>query len=87
MDMREVKKDGKVIYDGKIFKIELDTVICPNKKELTLDGAYPAPQEKGGGNKIKLIYSNYQACKKCKDKKTCYKTNHRTITRYVQSKP
>lgn len=33
MDMREVKKDGKVIYDGKIFKIELDTVICPNKRE------------------------------------------------------
>ena len=37
---------------------------CPEKQELTLDGAYPAPQEKGGGNKIKLVYSNYKACKK-----------------------
>ena len=69
--------------DYFVFDEYKNVFICPNKKELTLDGAYPAPQEKGGGNKIKLIYSNYQACKKCKDKKTCYKTNHRTITRYV----
>lgn len=33
MNMKEIKKDGKVIYDGKIFKIELDTVICPNNRE------------------------------------------------------
>ena len=42
-----------------------------------------APQEKGGGNKIKLVYSNYQACKNCKYKGKCYTSNHRTITRYV----
>ena len=54
-----------------------------NNEELTLDGAYHAPQEKGGGNKIKLVYSNYQACKNCKYKGKCYTTNHRTITRYV----
>ena len=40
-------------------------------------------QEKGGGNKIKLVYSNYQACKNCKYKGKCYTSNHRTITRYV----
>ena len=40
-------------------------------------------KKKGGGNKIKLVYSNYTACKKCKHKGTCYTTNHRTITRYV----
>ena len=44
---------------------------------------YNAPQEKGGGNKIKLVYSNYQACKNCKYKGKCYTSNHRTITRYV----
>ena len=54
-----------------------------NNEELTLDGAYHAPQEKGGGNKIKLVYSNYQACKNCKYKGKCYTSNHRTITRYV----
>ena len=41
------------------------------------------PQEKGGGNKIKLVYSSYQSCKNCKYKGKCYTTNHRTITRYV----
>ena len=70
--------------DYFVFDEYKNVFICPNKKELTLDGAYPAPQEKGGGNKIKLVYSNYQACKKCKYKKTCYSSNHRTITRYVR---
>ena len=60
-----------------------NVVICPEKHELTLDGEYDAPPEKGGGNKLKLVYSNYTACKKCKHKGTCYTTNHRTITRYV----
>lgn len=41
------------------------------------------PQEKGGGNKIKLVYSNYESCKKFKYKRKCYKKNHITITRYV----
>ena len=43
----------------------------------------PPHKKKGGGNKIKLIYFNYQACKNCKYKGECYTTNHRTITRYV----
>ena len=30
-------------------------MFCPEKEELTLDGKYNAPQEKGGGNKTKLI--------------------------------
>ena len=50
--------------------------ICPNNEELTLDGAYPAPQEKDSVNKIKLVYSNYQACKNCKYQGKCYTTNH-----------
>ena len=39
--------------------------------------------EKGGENKVKLVYSNYNECKKCQYSKHCYNTNHRTITRYV----
>ena len=69
--------------DYFVFDEYKNVFICPENQELTLDGAYPAPQEKGGGNKIKLVYSNYEACQKCKYKRKCYKKNHRTITRYV----
>ena len=75
--------DNHFAIDYFVFNEYKNVFICPEKQELTLDGAYPAPQEKGGGNKIKLVYSNYQVCKKCKHKGTCYTTNHRTITRYV----
>jgi hypothetical protein len=75
--------DNPFAIDYFVFDEYKNVFICPEKQELTLDGAYPAPQEKGGGNKIKLVYSNYTACKKCKHKGTCYTTNHRTITRYV----
>ena len=69
--------------DYFVFDEYKNVFICPKNQELTLDGAYPAPQEKGGGNKIKLVYSNYEACQKWKYKRKCYKKNHRTITRYV----
>ncbi len=75
--------DNPFAIDYFVFDEYKNVFICPNNEELTLDGAYPAPQEKGGGNKIKLVYSNYQACKNCKYKGTCYTTNHRTITRYI----
>ncbi len=60
-----------------------NVVICPEKHELTLDGEYDAPPEKGGGNKLKLVYSNYSACRDCKFAGICFTKNHRTITRYV----
>ncbi|MBR0059799.1 MAG: transposase, partial [Methanobrevibacter sp.] len=60
-----------------------NVVICPEKHELTLDGKYDAPPEKGGGNKLKLVYSNYSACRDCKFNGICFTKNHRTITRYV----
>ena len=60
-----------------------NVVICPEKHELTLDGKYDAPSEKGGGNKLKLVYSNYFACRDCKLAGICFTKNHRTITRYV----
>ena len=44
---------------------------------------YDAPMEKGGFNKKKIVYSNYQACKNCSCKNKCTKSSHRTITRYV----
>ena len=47
----------------------MQSTICPNNEELTLDGSYSTPQEKGGRNKIKLIYSNYQVCKIASTKK------------------
>ena len=60
-----------------------NVVICPENNELTLDGIYKAPPEKGGGNKLKLVYSNYFACRDCKYAGICFTKNHRTITRYV----
>ena len=51
--------------------------------KLTLDGKYKVPLEKGGGNKIKLTHSNYEACNKCKTKGKYFIKGHRTITRYV----
>lgn len=30
MDMKEIKISSKVIYDGKVLKLELDDVKCPN---------------------------------------------------------
>lgn len=75
--------DNPFAIDYFVFDEYKNVFICPNNKELTLDGAYPAPQEKGGGNKIKLVYSNYFACKNCEYKGICYNKNHRTITRYV----
>ena len=39
--------------------------------------------EKGGGNKIKAVYSNYSVCNKCEFKGKCFTKNHRTITRYL----
>ena len=77
------KPENLFAIDYFVFDEYKNVFICPNNEELTLDGAYPAPQEKGGGNKIKLVYFNYQACKNCKYKGKCYTTNHRTITRYV----
>ena len=68
--------------DYFVFDEYKNVFIYPENQELTLDGAYTAPQEKGGGNKVKLVYSNYEACKKSKCKEKCYKKNHRTITRY-----
>ena len=69
--------------DYFVFNEYKNVFICPEKEELTLDGKYNAPQEKGGGNKIKLIYSNYEACTQCKNKGKCFKKGHRTITRYT----
>ena len=60
-----------------------NVVICPGKHELTLDGKYDAPPEKGGGKKLKLLYFNYFACRDCKFAGICFTKNHRTITRYV----
>ena len=82
------KNSGKLpenpfAIDYFVFDEYKNVFICPMEKELTLDGAYPAPMEKGGGNKVKLVYSNYNECKKCQYSKHCYNTNHRTITRYV----
>ena len=46
--------DNPFAIDYFVFDEYKNVFICPNNEELTLDGAYPAPQEKGGGNKIKF---------------------------------
>ena len=33
MDMRETKITGELMFDGKIFKVERDIVLCPNGNE------------------------------------------------------
>ena len=61
-----------------------NVVICPEKHELTLDGEYDAPSEKGGGNKLKLLYSKLFCLQKlqiCRN--LLLQKNHRKITRYV----
>ena len=75
--------DNPFAIDYFVFNEYKNVFICPNNEELTLDGTYPAPQEKGGQNKLKLIYSNFKACNKCINKGVCFKKGHRTITRYV----
>ena len=75
--------DKPFAVDNFVFDEYKNVVICPNNEELTLDGAYPAPQEKVGGNKIKLVHSNYFACKNCEYKGECYTKGHMTITRYM----
>lgn len=57
--------------------------ICPEKQELTPDGVYDAPPEKGGFRKKKIVYSNHCACQICPVKSQCSKADHRTITRYL----
>lgn len=69
--------------DHFIFDEKENLYICPEKQELTPDGVYDAPPEKGGFNKKKILYSNYNSCKKCKNKSKCTKSTHRTITRYL----
>ncbi len=69
--------------DYFVFDEYKNIFICPMKKELTPHGPYKAPDEKGGGHKVKLVYSNYKVCQKCTHKKSCYSSNHRTITRYI----
>lgn len=41
--------DNPFAIDYFVFDEYKNVFICPNNKELTLDGAYPTPQEKGGG--------------------------------------
>lgn len=69
--------------DYFIFDKYKNVFICPNDEILTPKGEYKAKQEKGGGNKTKIVYSNQEACVKCKYKDECYKGKKRTITRTV----
>lgn len=69
--------------DHFVFDDENNIYTCPMKQELTPDGVYDAPPEKGGFRKKKIIYSNYTACKNCPSKNKCTSSQHRTITRYT----
>lgn len=77
------KPDNDFAIDYFVFDGYKNVVICPEKQTLTLDGIYEAPPEKGGWNKLKALYSNYRACNSCINKGICFKSGHRTITRYV----
>lgn len=59
-----------------------DIVICPNKKELKKYGPYACKPDKFGFQREQYAYSNYEACKQCKDREACCNGGHRTITRY-----
>ena len=58
------KSENKYSIEYFVFDENKNVFICPEKQELTQDGIYDAPIEKGGFNKKKIIYSNYKACKK-----------------------
>ena len=50
MNMIEKKIDGEVLYDGKIIRVERDTVLCPNGKN-----AYREVVRHNGGAAILCI--------------------------------
>lgn len=77
------KSDNPFAKEYFVFDENRNIFTCPMNQELTQDGVYDAPLEKGGFNKKKIIYSNYQACKNCPCKSQCTTSQHRTITRYV----
>ena len=58
------KSENKYSIEYFVFDENKNVFICPEKQELTPDGVYDTPPEKGGFNKKKIIYSNYKACKK-----------------------
>ena len=68
--------------DHFVYLNNEDVYICPQGNKLTLDGEYDAKPEKGGHERIQLIYSNYMACKNCPVKNECTKSDKRTITKY-----
>ena len=77
------KSDNPFAIEYFVFDENRNIFTCPMNQELTQDGVYDAPLEKGGFNKKKIIYSNYKACQNCPCKSQCTKSQHRTITRYV----
>ena len=48
------RKEILFAIDYFVFDEYKNVFICPENQELTLDGAYTAPQEKRGRNKVKL---------------------------------
>ena len=75
--------DNEYAKEHFVFDKVKNVYICPQKQELTPDGVYDAPPEKGGFHKKKIVYSNYSACQNCPVKSKCTKSGHRTITRYL----
>lgn len=80
-----IKNPSDNPYAKEYFEFDeiRNVYICPQKHELTPDGVYDAPPEKGGFNKKKIVYSNHAACQNCPVKSKCTKADHRTITRYL----
>ena len=76
------KPENPFAIDYFVFDEYENVVICPMGKELTQDGIYEAPPEKEGGRKLKIVYSNYLACKNCANRSECCNNRHRSITRY-----
>ena len=75
--------DNPFAIDYFVFDEYKNVFICPMGEELSQGGVYDAPQEKGGGKKLKIIYYNYEACKNCTKNGECCNNKHRAITRYV----
>ena len=71
------KDHFKYNYDKNIF-------ICPNKQELPFKYQYTETKDDEDKIiKIKNIYSNYNVCKECKNKKECCNGKFRQITEYM----
>lgn len=76
--------ENKFHKDNMKYDYEKKAFICPNNQYLYLKHEYVDTRDENGNPlKRRQVYSNYKACKNCKDKNECCNGKHRSITEYM----